>query len=161
MSVVAKNGWDKVRNAVMSNRRPFFVYPWKESLRIDADVLSWMITMPLLTALSIALIPFQSDTDLPLKDHQLYTKVGMAILGLVTGMVQTASVSLKTFCSALFERLDGILLLHTHEYFELHLCGALHSGVGISCHERHRLINVSFLQHSCLCGTRLNDCGKS
>ena len=86
MSTKGARGWAKVRGAVLGKSRPFFVYPWKKSLQIDAVVLLWMTLLPLLIGLPLCLIPFESDVELSVSHHRLYAYVGMCMLGLVSGI---------------------------------------------------------------------------
>lgn len=81
-----QSGWDKVRGKVLDSSRPFFVYPWKQSLRIDAMVLISMISFPLFMGLPISLMKFEPDTDNSVDNHKLYMYAGMSMLGLTTGL---------------------------------------------------------------------------
>lgn len=81
-------GWDKVANKLLKKKeRPFYVYPWKDSLKVDLNLMKWMVGCPLSIGIILACLPF--DRDLEEKnnpsDHKLYMYIGMMILGFSTG----------------------------------------------------------------------------
>lgn len=82
-----QSGWDKVRGKVLDGSRPFFIYPWKQSLRIDTLVLISMIGFPLFMGLPISLMKFEPETDNTVDSHKLYMYAGMTMLGLTTGLL--------------------------------------------------------------------------
>eukprot|EP00210_Caulerpa_lentillifera_P006147 g5874.t1 len=86
----AGSGWEKVRGKILDGNRPFFVYPWKHSFKIDVLVLLSMIIFPLLMGLPIALMKFKAETDNTVESHKLYMYAGMCMLGLTTGLFLNA-----------------------------------------------------------------------
>lgn len=79
-------GWGKVAGKVLDKNRPFFVYPWGQSLMVDFQIMVWMIGLPLAMGFLLAFIPFNREVLASSIDHHdLYTYFGMTLLGASTG----------------------------------------------------------------------------
>ena len=80
-------GWSKVQGRLMKdNKRPFFVYPWRLSLKVDLMIMLWMTCLPLILGLPLVFLPFKGDVvDTTRDDHTLFAYVGMPLLGFATG----------------------------------------------------------------------------
>ncbi|GMH37589.1 hypothetical protein BSKO_05462 [Bryopsis sp. KO-2023] len=78
------SGWQVLREKLQ--QRPFFVYPWSQSLAVDIKILTWMVMFPLVIGLPVALMPFDPSLDTPANEHTYLLYVGMPILGAVTGL---------------------------------------------------------------------------
>lgn len=75
---------------VLDKNRPFFVYPWGQSLMVDFQIMIWMIGLPLAMGFSMAFIPFNREVlASSIEHHDLYTYFGMSLLGSSTGEPQS------------------------------------------------------------------------